>query len=152
MLAFFFVSLASYVVRDLRAGLGLYRLGQHVNDSMFWLIWFEVLAVIGIVSTRGQRDEAPETLTIGTRAMAIIPLVLLAAWGRDQSSPLLWSAWFVGLGILLAMEARGGTLRKHALFDHPPTGPEPLGLPRAIIAVFTLLFFALLFMPTPISM
>ena len=55
-------------------------------------------------------------------------------------------------GILIAMEVRGGTLRKHELFVHPPTGPEPMGLARVIVAIVTLLFFALLFMPTPISM
>jgi membrane-associated protease RseP (regulator of RpoE activity) len=153
MLAFFFVSLSSYLMRDIRAGVGLHRLGQHVNDSMFWLVWFEVLAVIGTISTRGQeRVLSPDSLTIGTRVMATIPLVVLAAWGRDQASPTLWIAWFVGLGILLAMEARWGSLRKHTLFDHPPTGSEPLGRVRAAVAIVTLLFFALLFMPTPISM
>jgi hypothetical protein len=112
-----------------------------------------VLAVIGIVSTRGQgRAEPPETMTIATRAMATIPLVMLAAWGRERTSPTFWVAWFVGLGILLVMEVRGGTLRKHTLFDHPPTGPEPLGRARSIVAIVTLLFFVLLFMPTPISM
>jgi membrane-associated protease RseP (regulator of RpoE activity) len=153
MLAFFFVSLASYLLRDLRAGVGLHFIAHHVNDSMFWFVWFEVLAVIGIVSTRGQgRAEPPETMTIGTRAMATIPLVVLAAWGREETSPMFWVAWFVGLAILLAMEVRGGTLRKHTLFDHPPTGPEPLGRARSIVAIVTLLFFVLLFMPTPISM
>jgi Zn-dependent protease len=153
MLAFFFVSLASYLVRDVRAGVGFHYIGQHVNDSMFWFVWFEVLAVIGIVSTRGQgRAEPPETMTIATRAMATIPLVMLAAWGRERTSPTFWVAWFVGLGILLVMEVRGGTLRKHTLFDHPPTGPEPLGRARSIVAIVTLLFFVLLFMPTPISM
>jgi membrane-associated protease RseP (regulator of RpoE activity) len=153
MLAFFFVSLASYVVRDVRGGLGLHRLGEHVNNSLFWFVWFEVLAIIGAVSTRGRDStEAPETLSISTRIMALVPLVFLAAWGRDHPSPTLWAAWFVGLGILLAMEVKGGTLRKHALFDHPATGTEPLRLGRVIVALVTLLFFALLFMPTPISM
>jgi membrane-associated protease RseP (regulator of RpoE activity) len=153
MLAFFFVSLASYILRDVRGGLGLHRMGEHVNNSLFWLVWFEVLAVIGIVSTRGrEQPEAPETLSISTRAMAVFPLIFLAAWGRDHSSPTLWIAWFLGLGILLAMEVRGGTLRKHALFDHPATGSEPMGTARVVVAIVTLLFFALLFMPTPISM
>jgi membrane-associated protease RseP (regulator of RpoE activity) len=153
MLAFFFVSLASYVVRDLRGGLGLHRIGEHVNNSLFWFGWFEVLAVLGALSTRGQEStEAPETLSISTRIMAVVPLMFLAAWGRDQASPTLWVAWFAGLGILLAMEVKGGTLRKHALFDHPATGTEPLRLGRVILAIVTLLFFALLFMPTPFSM
>ncbi len=153
MLAFFFVSLASYLLRDIRAGVGLVRLGHHVNDSIFWLVWFEVLAIIGALSPAGRAEApSPETLTIGTRAAAIVPLVLLAGIGRDEPSPLLWVPWFAGLGLLLAMEVRGGTLRSHALFDHPKTGADRLGLARTVIAVVTLLFFALLFMPVPISM
>jgi len=153
MLAFFFVSVASYLLRDLRGGLGFHRIGEHVNNSLFWLVWFEVLAIIGVVSTRGRELAEPaETLSISTRIMALVPLVFLAAYGRDHASPTLWVAWFVGLGILLAMEVRGGTLRKHALFDHPTTGSEPMGVTRVVVAIVTLLFFALLFMPTPISM
>src|SRR4029077_8602604 len=37
MLVFFFVSVASFVARDVRAGLGVWHLGHHVNDSLFWL-------------------------------------------------------------------------------------------------------------------
>jgi|HubBroStandDraft_2_1064218.scaffolds.fasta_scaffold114731_2 membrane-associated protease RseP (regulator of RpoE activity) len=153
MLAFFFVSVASYLLRDVRGGLGFHRIGEHINNSIFWLVWFEVLGIIGIVSTRGkERAEPPETLSIGTRVMATAPLLALAAYGRDHSSPMLWVAWFVGLGVLIAMEVRGGTLRKHELFDHPPAGTAPMGMARVIVAIVTLLFFALLFMPTPISM
>jgi membrane-associated protease RseP (regulator of RpoE activity) len=152
MLAFFFVSLASYLFRDVRAGLGFHRIGQHVNNSLFWLVWFEVLAIIGMVSTRGRTPDPPETMTISTRLSATVPLVVLAALARDQSSPAIWIAWFVGLGVLLAMEVRGGTLRKHAWFDHPSAGTAPMGLTRTIVAIVTLVFFVLLFMPTPISM
>jgi membrane-associated protease RseP (regulator of RpoE activity) len=153
MLAFFFVSLGSYLLRDVRGGIGLHRLGEHVNNSIFWLVWFEVLAIIGIVSSRNRdRVEPLETLSIRDRILATLPLLALAAWGREHASPTVWIAWFVGLGILLAMEVRGGTLRKHEIFDHPVTGAEPLGTGRAIVAIVTLLFFALLFMPTPISM
>src|ERR1700733_10396614 len=98
MLAFFFVSVASYLLRDVRGGLGFHRIGEHINNSIFWLVWFEVLGIIGIVSTRGkERAEPPETLSIGTRVMATAPLLALAAYGRDHSSPMLWVAWFVGL-------------------------------------------------------
>ena len=153
MLVFFFVSVASFLLRDVRGGLGLHRIGEHVNNSIFWLVWFEVLGVIGVVSTRNKdRAEAPETLSIANRVLATLPLLALAAYGRDHSSPVLWVTWFVGLGILIAMEIRGGTLRKHELFDHPPTGIEPMGTGRVVVAIVTLLFFALLFMPTPISM
>jgi len=48
---------------------------------------------------------------------------------------------------------RGGSLRASSrLLDHPATGAEPLRWGRAAIAVVTLAFFALLFMPTPIGM
>jgi membrane-associated protease RseP (regulator of RpoE activity) len=151
MLAFFFVSLGSYLVRDVQAGLGFHRIGQHVNNSIFWLVWFEALAVLGMLSSRGREEPAsPETLTIGTRVAATVLLLVMAGLGRDHPSGLLWSAWFVGLGVLLAMEVRGGTLRTHDTFTHPSTGTAPLGARRVVIAVVTLLLFALLFMPTPI--
>jgi hypothetical protein len=104
------------------------------------------------VSTRREGTPPAGTLTVRDRIVATLPLLALAGWGRDHSSPALWIAWFAGLGILLAMEARGGTLRKHELFDHPPAGSAPMGTARVIVAIVTLLFFALLFMPTPISM
>jgi membrane-associated protease RseP (regulator of RpoE activity) len=151
MLAFFFVSLASYLFRDVRAGLGFHRIGQHVNNSIFWLVWFEVLAVRGTLSSRARdASVSPETVTIGNRVAATLLMVLVAGWGRDHSSFGLWIAWFVGLAVLLAMDVRGGTLRRHDTFNHPPAGTAPLGTTRAVIAVVTLLLFALLFMPTPI--
>jgi membrane-associated protease RseP (regulator of RpoE activity) len=153
MLAFFFVSLVSYVVRDLRAGSGLYRIGTHVNNSLFWLVWFEMIAVLGVLSSRGRGESlSGPTLTIRTRVIATVALALFAGIGRGHPIPSLWIAWFAGLALLLAMEVRDGTLKKHTMFDHPPAGTAPLGLPRAIIAVITLLFFVLLFMPTPIEL
>jgi membrane-associated protease RseP (regulator of RpoE activity) len=156
MLAFFFVSVASFLVRDVRGGLGLLHLGSAVGNSLFWLVWFEVLAILGALSSRAQGAEgarrAADDLPIRTRAMATVALALLASVGRDRSSPLLWIAWFLGLGLLLTMEVRGGVLRKHSLLDHPPTGPAPLDPVRTVIAVVTLAFFALLFMPTPIAL
>jgi membrane-associated protease RseP (regulator of RpoE activity) len=152
MLAFFFVSLGSYVVRDLRAGLGLRRIDLHVGNSLFWLVWFEMLAVLGALSGSRPRDDEPGTLSTRNRIIATVALVALAAFGREHASPLLWGAWFVGLAVLLAMEVKGGVLRKHTLLDHPATGAEPLGRGRAIVAIVTLLFFVLLFMPTPIAM
>jgi membrane-associated protease RseP (regulator of RpoE activity) len=156
MLAFFFVSVAGFVLRDVRSGIGLYHLGRAVNNSSFWLVWFEVLAVLGTISAQAQgggaAQAARETIPIRTRAVATLGLLLLAGFGRERSSLLLWAGWFVGLGILLAMEARFGVLRPHTLLDHPPTGAAPLGPSRKAIAIVTLLFFVLLFMPTPISL
>jgi hypothetical protein len=149
MLAFFFVSLVSFVARDLRSGVGLWHLGRHVQNSLFWLVWFEVLPILGTFSTRG----GPDRLGVLPRAVATLGLALLAGFFHDSTSPLLWVTWFVGLAVLLVMEARWGALRNHStLLDHPATGPEPLRPGRAAVAIVTLAFFLLLFMPTPISM
>jgi len=151
MLAFFFVSLASFVVRDLRAGFGLYHLGRHVNNSIFWLVWFEVLGVLGVMATRGNHG-ATDRLGIRTRAFATLGLALLAGVFHDRSSPILWATWFAGLAVLIVMEVRWGALRiDSTLLDHPPTGPQRLSAGRAIVAAITLALFIALFMPTPIS-
>jgi membrane-associated protease RseP (regulator of RpoE activity) len=157
MLVFFFVSVASFCARDLRAGLGLGHLGRHVNSSLFWLIWFEVLAVLGTLSRprdrRHPRDEAASPLDLRTRGFATLGLAALAGLLQEKSSLTPWLAWFLGLGVLLTMEARWGALRASStILDHPPTGAKPLGRGRAVLAIVTLAFFALLFMPTPIGL
>jgi hypothetical protein len=150
MLAFFFVSLSSFIARDLRAGMGLWHLGRHVNNSLFWLVWFEVLAVLGTLSSR--RDQTTDGLGIRTRALATMGLALLAGFFHDAASVAVWGAWFTGLGVLIAMEARWGALRSSStLLDHPATGAEPLRAGRAVVAAATLALFVLLFMPSPIS-
>lgn len=145
MLAFFAVSLASFVARDLRGGFGMFRLGHHINNSLFWLIWFEVLAVLGSVASAGT-----DGLGVRTRVIATLGLALLAGVLHDRTQPLLWIGWLAGLGLLLTMEVRWGALRMGStLVDHPPTSGEPLGLVRSIVAALTLAFFVLLFMPAP---
>jgi membrane-associated protease RseP (regulator of RpoE activity) len=156
MLAFFFVSTGSFVARDVRSGLGLHHLGNAVGNSLFWLVWFEMLAILGTLSARGQgaagARAAADGLPIRTRAFATVGLVMLASVGREKSTPLLWAAWFAGLGLLLAMEVKSGILRPNAILDHPPTGSAPLDRVRVVIAIVTLAFFALLFMPTPLPL
>jgi hypothetical protein len=156
MLAFFFVSLASFVTRDVRAGLGLLRLGEHVGNSLFWLVWFEALAILGTLAARGlpgaRSARSDAVLTIRTRAVALVGLIVVASIGRTHSSPLVWAAWFAGLGTLIVMEARWGVLRTSTLLDHPSTGDAPLDGVRRAIAIVTLVFFVLLFMPNPMSM
>jgi len=158
MLVFFFVSVASFCARDVRAGLGLGHLGRHVNSSLFWLVWYEVLAVLGSLSqprgAPGEREEREATpLDLRTRAFATTGLAILAGLLQDRSSPAPWIAWFLGLGFLLAMEARWGALRASStILDHPPTGATPLRRGRAALAIFTLALFVLLFMPTPIGL
>jgi membrane-associated protease RseP (regulator of RpoE activity) len=156
LLVFFFVSLTSYVARDLSAGLGFVHLGKHVNDSLFWLVWFEIVAVLGSFTQDKpeirRADDDTEVLAPGTRIAATVALAVFASMGREHPRPAMWAAWFVGLAILLAMEARGGSLRPHSLFRHPDVGQDDLGLVRSVIAVVALAFFVALFMPTPMSL
>lgn len=155
MLAFFFVVVLGHVARDLQAGLGFYFLGRHLANSLFWLVWFQVLAVLGSLSARGRGDEPKpnaQTLTIRTRIIATVGLVVVASIARDERSPMLPLAFFAGLAMLIAMEVKGGVLRRHDLLDHPPTGSQPLDRVRAVVAVLTLVVFVLLFMPEPFSM
>jgi membrane-associated protease RseP (regulator of RpoE activity) len=151
LLAFFFVSLAGYLIRDVHAGFGFVRIGKHVGNSLFWLVWFQILAILGSI-TRGD-SATEEEIPTRTRVFALVGLVALASFGRDHPRPILWAAWFVGLGILLAMEVRGGALSANvSLVSHPKTGEAPLDGTRKVIAIFTLILFALLFMPTPFAM
>jgi membrane-associated protease RseP (regulator of RpoE activity) len=154
VLAFFFVSLGSYVFRDIRAGFGLVRFGHHVQNSLLWLVWFEVLAILGTFASRGipGRKPDPEELGIRNRAVAILSLIALAVLGDQFNKTVIWVAWVVVLGLLLAMERRSGVLKPHSLLDHPPTGAAPLDFKRKVIAVFTLAMFAALFMPTPFEL
>ena len=155
MLAFFVVSVGVLVSRDVRAGLGLYHLGDDVSQSLFWLVWFEVQAVLGVVASRGRADienDPGARLPVQTRILAIVGLALLAMFGKDVHNVAFWFAWFAGLALLLGMEAKWGVLRSSALLDHPTIAGERLGLGRTIVAVVTLVFFALLFMPVPIRM
>jgi membrane-associated protease RseP (regulator of RpoE activity) len=150
MLVFFFVSLASFVARDVRAGFGLYHLGRHVGNSVAWIVWFELFAIIGTLSSHEERERS---LSVTTRVFGTLGLLVIAGMARDERSPVLWITWFGGLGVLLAMEARWGALRKASrVADHPPTGAQPLDAVRAVVAVVTLAFFVLLFMPTPFAM
>ena len=158
LLAFFFVSLASFLFRDLQAGFGFLRVGQHIGNSLFWLGLFEFLAILGtLASPRDPHSgsHSGESLSIPTRLFATFGLGLIAALGQDVTgtkATLLWLAWFAGLGLLLAMEIRWGALRPHSLFEHPTTARPRLGWGRSIVAAVTLAMFVLLFMPTPLPL
>lgn len=63
------------------------------------------------------------------------------AFSMALSNSMFWLVWF---GILTMMARLSGP-------DHPPTDPgEPLGPVRSAVAIFCLLLFVLLFMPSPL--
>ncbi|HVJ94553.1 MAG TPA: site-2 protease family protein, partial [Labilithrix sp.] len=158
MLAFFCVALVGHLGRDFAAGRGITAalMARHIGNAVFWLVWFQVLAVLGSLATRARSkdasDEASHTLPVRTRIFATLGLVAVASVGREHPSWLTVGAFFAGLGLLVAMEIKGGVLRKHDLLDHPPTGSEPLDARRRLVAIATLAMFALLFMPEPFSL
>jgi len=63
-------------------------------------------------------------------------------WKEAAPSCIFWLVWY---GITGAMKWFAGE-------DHPPYEPEPLGLPRQLVAVACLVLFVLLFLPTPMAM
>jgi len=146
VLAFFFVSLGSFLFRDVRAGLGLHHFGHAVLNALVWFVWFELLAVLG--SLAGERRNR-EDVGVGTRVFGVVSVVALALVGASYDKTLIWIAWAVVLAMVLVIERVRGVLRPHDLLDHPPTGAAPLGAGRKAIALLTLAMFALLFMPTP---
>lgn len=153
MLAFFAVSIVGHLSRDLSAGVGLHHVGRHLSNGVFWLVWFQMLAILGLLGARGRRAELPpETLGWRTRIAAVLGLVIVAGYARDVPGPILPLTFFAGLGVLLAMERKGGVLREHELLVHPPTSAAPLDATRKVVAIVTLVLFGLLFMPEPFSM
>jgi hypothetical protein len=151
LLAVFFASVVGYTFRDWRAGIGLAHFAKNVGNSVFWLAWFLVLPILGMVAARGD-DKPAGQVSLRTRVVSLVGLLAMASLGGERHGRLAWLGFFGGLALLLAMEARGGTLTPHALFEHPATGTEPLGRGRKAVAVLTLAMFVALFMPTPISM
>ncbi len=152
MLAFFFVSLGGYLMRDIRLGIGFARIGTYINASIFWLLWFELLAVLGSLAPNKPENPGEVHLSARTRLIATIGLAWLGGLLRDHPAPILEVAWFIGLALLLTMEVRWGSLRPSTLLDHPPTDDVPLDPVRRGIAIITLALFALLFMPVPMTL
>ncbi|HEX4474035.1 MAG TPA: site-2 protease family protein [Polyangiaceae bacterium] len=63
-------------------------------------------------------------------------------WVPAFFNSLFWLMWFIVLGII--GRASGGS-------EHPPTEPGVLSPGRRVVAAVTLIFFVLLFMPTPLA-
>lgn len=164
LLVLFVGRLVWLVGADVATGHGLGRFGVHLGSALFWFVWFELLAVLGTLSSRGEEPTtgASPRFGAGPRAAATIGLVMFAGMLRTREEmPALvirigvWPAfvaWFLGLAALLFVEVRRGVFRDPELLSHPPTAEAPLDPVRAVVAVITLLFFVGLFMPTPIAM
>jgi membrane-associated protease RseP (regulator of RpoE activity) len=151
MLLFFFFSVIAYTVVDLKNGLGLARLGRHVMQSMSWLVWYQLLAVLGTVTAVKRDDTIRPSVVV--RILGTIGLVVLASLARANPGKILvLVAFFGGLGVLVAMDFKWGLLRPNQVLEHPPTGNEPLGIGRTIVAIIAMIFFVLLFMPSPLSL
>jgi membrane-associated protease RseP (regulator of RpoE activity) len=147
MLAAFFASVLTGVGRDLRAHRGLLLVGTHVQAALFWLMWFEVQAVLGSLT----RPPEKARLSNRTRLLAVVGLAVLASMGQPGAPAILWVCWFAGLGVLLSMEVKFGILGDPSPLEHPPTNDRTLSPIRKVVAAVTLLLFVLLFMSTPMG-
>ena len=77
----------------------------------------------------------------------------VTAWALQDATPGTWILWLVGLAVTIAIDVGFGVFRAESrVFDHPATGEEALSPGRRVVAVVTLVFFALLFMPRPIGL
>ncbi|HEX7664649.1 MAG TPA: site-2 protease family protein [Polyangiaceae bacterium] len=154
MLGFFFASVVAYCVRDVRVGIGLYRFGTHVTNSMFWLVWYHVLIVLGSTTATDAALEAlPNRMSVRTRISGLIGIFCLLWLGTEHDAPpFFWVAFTAGLVLFTLLDFRGGLFDDHKLLDHPDVGAPDLGIVRKVIAVVTLVWFVLLLMPAPITM
>jgi len=153
MLVLFFVVLFGHCARDVAAGVSVRLMGRHLTSATVWLVWFQLLAILGILAARSRGEEQkPGSFTVKARIISTFGLVGVAGLAHEIEGFLVPIAFFAGLALLLAMEVKGGSLRPNSLLDHPSTGAEPLDGRRKAVAILTLVFFVLLFMPEPISM
>jgi membrane-associated protease RseP (regulator of RpoE activity) len=159
MLVFFCVIVVGHIGRDIVAGHPLTSLvlARHIGNALFWLVWFQAVAIVGTIASRARATTEEETepkpglLTIRTRLFAMFGLVVLSSLAREHASWFLVGGFLAGFAILVAMEVKGGAFSSQRLLDHPPTGPDQLDPVRKAIAIATLVIFALLFMPEPFS-
>ncbi len=138
-------------VLSLRSGDGWAVLGARVEGSLFWLTWFQMLAILGTLS---RKDRRAAVLSPTLRIAITAALVMLPGYAKvgGAKSIAAWAGFAVALGVMIFLERTRGVFRPHGLFDHPEVSDERLGPARATIAVVTLLLFLALFMPTPFSM
>jgi membrane-associated protease RseP (regulator of RpoE activity) len=120
-------------------GAGPDRFALALRGSLFWLVWFQMLALL---SSLGDDEQ---TLDTRRRVVMVVGLLVVGSFtdGWQIAIPCVYVAG------LLVVEALFGVLRPHTLFTHPPTEVQTLSPVRQVVAWIALGFFLLLFMPTP---
>jgi membrane-associated protease RseP (regulator of RpoE activity) len=147
MLLFFLASVGVRAAGSARAGtLDASTFGQAISASLFWFAWFQMLALLSSLSAP---DEGLSPRTRGSLTLAV---VILAGVAQKAKSPWLWALFVALVLFVVGLESLRGSLQSRDLLEHPPTNTEPLGWPRTLIAILTLTFFVLLFMPTPMTL
>jgi membrane-associated protease RseP (regulator of RpoE activity) len=152
-LAVFAFALLRPIVGDLLLGRGIDAFAKNAENSVFWLVWFMILPVLGAHSRARKTGGDPPSrqIPIRTRIVMIVAFLFGASAFSPAPPRLAMLGWIVMLGGLLFVERTRGTLRTHDLFDHPPTEDDTLDTPRKIVGFVTLVLFVLLFMPSPMT-
>jgi membrane-associated protease RseP (regulator of RpoE activity) len=149
--AFFVCAVAVHTVLGLRAGVGIAGIGSKVVGSLFWLSWFQMLAILGTLSRKDRRAAVVSPMV---RIALTVALVVLPGYGKEggPKGALAWTGFAVAIVWMIWLERTRGVFKKHGLFDHPEVSDEKLDGVRSAIAILCLVLFAALFMPAPFSM
>jgi hypothetical protein len=109
--------------------------GRHVSNALFWLVWFQLLAVLGSLAARARPNatSSASALPVRTRAIATFGLVVLASMWREHASWLVGgSAWGRPVdmavdpsGAMLISDDQSGTIYKLTGPTTPPPGNQP---------------------------
>jgi Peptidase family M50 len=124
---------------------GPQRMAHALRGALFWLVWFQMLALLSSVSLPEREHEHERALGLRQRIAMVLGLLVTSSFteGWRVVIPLVYFA------LIIYLERKYGVLKPHTLFSHAETDQPALSPLRAAIAWLTLAFFALLFMPTP---
>jgi membrane-associated protease RseP (regulator of RpoE activity) len=122
---------------------GPQRMAHALRGALFWLVWFQMLALLSSVSL--PESEHERVLGLRQRIAMVLGLLVASSFteGWRVAIPLVYFA------LIVYLERKYGVLKPHTLFNHSETDQPALSTVRTAIAWLTLAFFALLFMPTP---
>ena len=155
MLAFFFVDRlrSRRPRRRARARGHVVLLGRHLANALFWLVWFQVARDPRARSRRAvaTHEPKPEQRSRSARASSRRSASSSSRASRATTARRSPLAFFAASAMLVAMEIKGGVLRRMICWITRPRA-RAARRARAVIAVLTLVVFALLFMPEPFTM